>query len=78
MKAAPLILAMVFGADDGECVTPQSLMISRGSFPYLYLPVLYPLILFGTAILLLILPLLGKVRRGLLSMGDKKRCRSTI
>ena len=60
-EGAPLILAMVLGPMM-ENALRQSLMISRGSFLIFFARPI-SLILFGTAILLLILPLLGKVRK---------------
>jgi putative tricarboxylic transport membrane protein len=60
-EGAPLILAMVLGPML-ENALRQSLMISRGSFMiFLIRPI--SLILFGTAVILLILPLLGKFRK---------------
>jgi putative tricarboxylic transport membrane protein len=60
-EGAPLILAMVLGPMM-ENALRQSLMISRGSFLIFFTRPI-SLILFGTAIILLLLPLLGKFRR---------------
>jgi putative tricarboxylic transport membrane protein len=60
-EGAPLILAMVLGPMM-ENALRQSLMISRGSFLIFFTRPI-SLILFGTAIVLLLLPLLGKFRR---------------
>ncbi len=60
-EGAPLILAMVLGPML-ENALKQSLMLSRGSFLIFFTRPI-SLILFGTAIVLLLLPLLGKVRR---------------
>ena len=57
-EGAPLILAMVLGPML-ENALPQSLMISRGSFLIFFSRPM----LFGTAIILLLLPLFGKFRR---------------
>jgi putative tricarboxylic transport membrane protein len=60
-EGAPLILAMVLGPMM-ENALRQSLMISRGNFLIFFTRPI-SLILFGTAIVLLLLPLLGKFRR---------------
>jgi putative tricarboxylic transport membrane protein len=60
-EGAPLILAMVLGPMM-ENALRQSLMISRGSFLIFFTRPI-SLILFGTAIILLLLPILGKFRR---------------
>jgi putative tricarboxylic transport membrane protein len=60
-EGAPLILAMVLGPMM-ENALRQSLMISRGNFLIFFTRPI-SLILFGTAIILLLLPLLGKFRR---------------
>jgi putative tricarboxylic transport membrane protein len=60
-EGAPLILAMVLGPMM-ENALRQSLMISRGSFLIFFARPI-SLILFGTAIVLLLLPILGKFRR---------------
>jgi putative tricarboxylic transport membrane protein len=60
-EGAPLILAMVLGPML-ENALRQSLMISRGSFMIFFTRPI-SLILFGAAIILLLLPILGKFRR---------------
>jgi putative tricarboxylic transport membrane protein len=60
-EGAPLILAMVLGPMM-ENALRQSLMISRGSFLIFFTRPI-SLILFGSAIILLLLPFLGKFRR---------------
>lgn len=60
-EGAPLILAMVLGPML-ENALRQSLMIPRGSF-LIFFSRPISLIPFGTAIILLLLPLFGKFRR---------------
>jgi len=60
-EGAPLILAMVLGPML-ENALKQSLMLSRGSFLIFFTRPI-SVILFGTAVVLLLLPFLGKVRR---------------